>query len=346
MRVVYLIPLFLIVLNAALCQRHSPRTEAPEEIVSESAKTISFSAEKLSKDLNTFSLSPHPFGSDRQNELVSIIKGRAEEEGASVILSPFSSKVPNPVLMSQPNSPANLTLDRRGTNVWAKILDLKQTQCAIILASHFDTKEISQGPYLGANDCASSSAALLALIRPLREWHQRHTLSCEILAVWFDGEEAVLENWTDGETLHPAKLKDNTYGSRYEAGRLEPCGRNLCLPKDLTGLALKSLILLDMIGSPRLQLSRDSHSTPELTQKAIGLSQSLFPGKQLFASSSKPIEDDHWPYVQRGIRAINLIDFENLDVWHRVGDSPDKLSHESIFTVSRLAYGLAIEEAR
>ena len=52
-------------------------------------------------------------------------------------------------------------------------------------------------------DSGSSSAALLQIMTNLAKANGE----CAYLGVWFDGEEALLKEWTDGELIHaPAKL--------------------------------------------------------------------------------------------------------------------------------------------
>jgi hypothetical protein len=44
------------------------------------------------------------------------------------------------------------------------------------------------------------------------------------------------------------------------------------------------------------------------------------------------IIDDHLPFIQAGIPAIDLIDFE-YPYWHTLADTPDKCSSESLAAV-------------
>jgi len=42
--------------------------------------------------------------------------------------------------------------------------------------------------------------------------------------------------------------------------------------------------------------------------------------------------DDHTPFLQKGIRAVDIIDFD-YPYWHTVGDTPDKVSAKSLQAV-------------
>src|SRR5262249_31298454 len=74
----------------------------------------------------------------------------------------------------------------------------------VILSGHYDTKLLAG--FDGANDGASSAAAVLEMARVLAKTKPDYT----IWLVLFDGEEAVVE-WVGD---------DNTYGSRHLAAKL------------------------------------------------------------------------------------------------------------------------------
>ena len=42
--------------------------------------------------------------------------------------------------------------------------------------------------------------------------------------------------------------------------------------------------------------------------------------------------DDHTPFAQQGISAVDIIDFD-YPYWHTTGDTPDKVSAESLQAV-------------
>jgi len=158
-------------------------------------------------------------------------------------------------------------------------------------------------------------------------------LECRIGFVWFDGEEATLPGWSDGETVFPVKIKDHTYGSRHAAA--QP------MPQKIAGL-----ILLDMIGSPDLRLTRDSRSTPALLKLLEAAVVALGYPPSLLSEFSVPVEDDHVAYIERGIPALNIIDFNDLSVWHRPGDETHRVNPNSIEKASRLGVMTALTLAR
>lgn len=309
------------------------------------ARGLQWDDSAVKQDLSHMAMAPHTFGSTEQKQMGQWLKSRGEAMGLNVVESPFTVEVPNPALMDNPNLPAPTTLTREGTNLFAFAPESQNTPCTVILASHYDTKGISGVSYLGANDSASSSIALLHILNYLKQLPTDKRPRCQVLGVWFDGEEAVLPGWEDGEQRHPAKIQDNTYGSRYEATRFTTCGTDgnkLCLPETLGGRPIVAVILMDMIGSPAVRLTRESRGDSNLAATAMALDQALNEGTLLFHQDTPtPVSDDHIPFVQRGIPAIDLIDFHHLDVWHQNGDDVEHLSIESMMKVSRLALGLA-----
>ncbi|HWZ46066.1 MAG TPA: M28 family peptidase [Candidatus Saccharimonadales bacterium] len=181
----------------------------------------------------------------------------------------------------------------------------------IVLASHFDTNyPLRKTSYAGANDGASSTALLLAIADQLRG---KKLEGFSICLVFLDGEEAV-EEWTDTDSL---------YGSRRLAARWE---------KDGTLRKIKALLLADMIGDADLNIDQEDRSTPWLRALVLKAATSL--GYQShFFHRQIPIDDDHMPFVRRGVPAIDLIDMDygyGDSYHHTVEDTLDKLSPQSL----------------
>ncbi|MCX6127934.1 MAG: M28 family metallopeptidase [Proteobacteria bacterium] len=327
----------LFILSGAYCRSQHNPLASDEQVIR------SWNQQRLKTHLETLSQEPHPLGSDRQAFLANWLQKTATDAGFEAVLDPFTATVPDPTIMNtQPSLMQSLSLDLKAYNVYAK-LKVPGKDCVIMLGSHFDSKRLEKSDSRGANDSGSSSAALLEILPALTALKDSGTLSCGILLVWFDGEEATLLNWRDGQDHHPAKIQDNLYGSRHLAQKLEPCGTHMCLPKNLGGEQLRAFILLDMIGMPKAQLTVDSSSHPKLMQRAQALDASKFGGKLYRKAYPKAIEDDHWPFMERGIPSIDLIDFENLQTWHQPSDRLESLDLDSIKNISRLAMALILE---
>ncbi len=327
-----------ILLLGAQCKSSSSTSNLSD--IETFLKSQTFDQTLVEAALRELSQAPHPLGSLRQAELATYLQSQLKSMGFQPIVQSFSAKVPNPILLENPDAPAPLALEKEGKNILAT-LD-SNAPCTLLIGSHYDSKYFSAFSYVGANDSGSSSAALLWVIKVLKVWKEQSSKECTYTGVWFDGEEAYLTDWNDGLTRHPIKSQDNTYGSRHLAGSLESCQTGWCLPQ--TNMAVTGLVLLDMIGSPEILLTKDLNSTKHWINEALTLDEEL--GLNLYqrkTTNSNSVEDDHIPFLKKNLPAIDLIDFNNLEVWHQPGDDFDRVSMDSIKRASQLAIALAIQ---
>jgi Zn-dependent M28 family amino/carboxypeptidase len=181
-------------------------------------------------------------------------------------------------------------------------------QGRLIVAGHYDTKRFGDITFVGANDGGSSTAFLLELARALKG----RTGAATIELLFLDGEEATRLDW-EGD--------DNTYGSRHYVETARKAG---------TLKDIRALILVDMIADRDLRLKRESYSTPWLTE--IIWSQARRLGRREFVEEETPILDDHVPFVNAGVPAVDLIDLE-YPAWHTADDTLDKTSAASMQAV-------------
>ncbi len=181
-------------------------------------------------------------------------------------------------------------------------------QGRLILAGHYDTKLFQDVVFVGANDGGSSAAFLIEMARVLKD--RRNALPIELL--FFDGEEAIID-WQ--------KDNDHTYGSRYyvDAAR-----------RDGTLKDIRALILVDMIGDRDLRILREPSSTRWLTDAIWAAAKRL--NRPEFVNEESAVEDDHLPFLEAGVEAVDLIDLDYPD-WHQPGDTVDKLSAASLQAV-------------
>src|SRR5579862_3988240 len=181
----------------------------------------------------------------------------------------------------------------------------------IVIAGHYDTNyPLRDTGYVGANDGGSSTAILLELANQFRG-KKREGYSVWLL--WTDGEEAV-KNWTSTDSL---------YGVRHLADKWQKDGRLK---------SIKAFLLADMIGDADLNIERDTNSTPWLEDMVYQAATKLGYQSHFFARTI-PIEDDHKPFVQRGVPSADLIDLDYgyANVFHHTPqDTLDKVSPKSI----------------
>jgi Zn-dependent M28 family amino/carboxypeptidase len=181
----------------------------------------------------------------------------------------------------------------------------------IALATHYDTKRVREFRFVGASDGASSTAAVLELGRVLSATPREFTIDL----LFFDGEEAVVE-WRN---------QDHTYGSRHYVAAARRAG---------TLGGLKALVLLDMIGDRDLTVRRDTNSTPWLNDlvwdAAVRLGHAA-----AFLDEDTTVEDDHLPFMQAGVPAIDIIDLDYA-AWHTERDDLDQVSARSLEIVGEV----------
>jgi glutaminyl-peptide cyclotransferase len=179
-----------------------------------------------------------------------------------------------------------------------------------IIGAHYDTRMFAdQDPdpaqhttYVpGANDGASGVAILLGLARSLPKD------TGPIWLVFFDTEDnGNIEGW------------DWILGSR------EFVKNNPIQPR--------AAIVVDMIGDADLNVYKERNSNPELTNAIWAVAKELGYDNKFIPEYKYSMIDDHTPFLQAGIPAVDLIDFD-YPYWHTVQDTPDKVSAESLQTV-------------
>lgn len=179
-----------------------------------------------------------------------------------------------------------------------------------IIGSHYDTKAFSTIAFVGANDGASSTGALLELARVLA---MDPSLAAQIELVFFDGEEA-LQQFSD---------TDGLYGSRHYATNLRDSGR---------ASQFKFALVWDMIGDRSLTITLPLDSPKDLTQGMLSSAEAL-QKRSVFRIFDRPMLDDHVPLnLIARIPALDVIDFE-YDAWHTADDNLKQISAESLQTI-------------
>ena len=200
-----------------------------------------------------------------------------------------------------------------------------RTDRIVLLASHYDTKA-GIPDFVGANDSGSSTGLLLELARAFAAGAPSEP---EIRFAFFDGEECRVE-------YGPA---DGFHGSRHLARAMAADGS---LPN------VAALVLLDMVGDRDLTITIPRNTTPGLVAAAFAAARTEGV-RERFQLAPFSVGDDHAAFFERGVPAIDLIDFEygsapgRNDYWHTPADTLDKLSAESLETVGRVVARMVAE---
>ncbi len=195
----------------------------------------------------------------------------------------------------------------------------------VIVCSHYDTKRMGGINFVGANDGASSTGALLELARVLATTPQ---FAEHFELVFFDGEEAV------EKFGNPFDGPDGLVGSRHYARTLRESSR---------AKQFQFAILWDMIGDKNLTVTLPNDTPPQLSAALFAAGEKLGTRKNLGAYSD-PILDDHVPLqIIARIPSMDIIDFD-YPPWHTGGDTLDKLSPESLRIIGQITLFMLTQE--
>ncbi len=253
------------------------------------------------------SFGERPSGSQAIQHLRDWVVSELKPLGGQLTLDSFTAQTPSGAI-----SMANIVLKFPGTS-----------GKAVAITGHYDTKRIPMVHFVGANDAGSSTGFLMEFARVISTMKHPD----DIYIVFFDGEEAVRAEWTDA---------DSRYGSQHLVGKWSADG---------TLSRIKALINVDMIGDKALDLADDSNSSESLRNSVWQIAAKLHYDKD-FRHDAGGIDDDHKPFVDAGVNAIDIIDLDygpNGKYWHTAEDTMDKLSVNSFQVVGDVVLELVKE---
>ena len=181
----------------------------------------------------------------------------------------------------------------------------------VVVGAHYDTKDIRG--FVGANDGASGTAVAAQLARTIRR--PRHTVHF----IFFDGEEAPSDAAGDFE-------EEGLRGSKVAAPAFAKA---------------RAMVLLDFVGDRKLGIRYEGNSDPALWRRLRSAAHrvgalGVFPPRQQFR-----VADDHLPFIEQGVRSIDLIDF-NFPCWHLPCDDMSAVSESSVDAVGETIYALLL----
>lgn len=192
----------------------------------------------------------------------------------------------------------------------------------VIIGAHYDSRIVADKdplvenrvkPVPGANDGASGVAVLNELARVIPS-----DLPANIWLVYFDAEDNGGIN--GGEWI---------LGSRAFVENLESYP--------------DAVVILDMIGDIDLNIFMEKNSDINLTEEIWAIAESSGYGDYFIKEYKHRIIDDHLPFIQAGIPAVDIIDFD-YPYWHTISDTPDKVSPKSLGAVGNVVLIWLIEK--
>jgi glutaminyl-peptide cyclotransferase len=190
----------------------------------------------------------------------------------------------------------------------------------IVLASHYETNyPLKDVNFVGANDGACTSALLIALGQYFR------THPPEGYSVWLvfdDGEEAIA-NPPYNPNQWSTSNSNNLYGTRHLAAKWYSNG---------TLKRIKAFIVADMIGDKDLNILEEMGSTPWLRDVLRQAARNTNHTANVFQSQSEE-QDDHLPFLKRGVASLDVID---ADYGPHTNAVPDGYHHTSQDTIDKI----------
>lgn len=200
--------------------------------------------------------------------------------------------------------------ERLGHPIYNIIAKRGEEPPQIVLGAHYDTRFVADHdpdeskrnqPVPGANDGASGVAVLLELAR---------TLPDDTVLIWlvfFDAEDnGRVDDW------------DWIMGSRafVEEVPIQP----------------QAVVIVDMVGDADLNLYYEMNSNPLIRAEIWQKAETLGYGNVFIQEEKHSMLDDHTPFLEKGIPAVDIIDFDYA-YYHSTEDTPDKVSAESLHAV-------------
>jgi Zn-dependent M28 family amino/carboxypeptidase len=208
----------------------------------------------------------------------------------------------------------------QGFSVQNIIASRSQVAPRIIIGAHYDSRLLADqdpgfgrnSPVLGANDGASGVAVLLELARTLPSG------SLSVWLVFFDAEDnGGLDNrqWIMGSRAFVAALIEKP----------------------------QAVVIVDMVGDADLNLYVERNSDAILTAEIWVRAATLGYGKLFIASPKHDMIDDHTPFLEAGIPAVDIIDFD-YPYWHTAADTVDKVSAKSLQAVGETLWAWIVSK--
>ncbi|WFD27419.1 glutaminyl-peptide cyclotransferase [Malassezia nana] len=239
----------------------------------------------------------------------------------------------------------------------------------LVLAAHYDSKyffpDSAEAGFIGATDSAFPCALLvdvaMALDAKLDDYTRNRTVlrglhgplntdvSLEI--VFFDGEEAFVQ-WSHTDSVYGAKNLAALWADTWTLP-----GASHWEPRHQVGLAsavrrihtIDHMVLFDLLGAVEPSIPSFFRSTKHLhalfaqIERRLDENQWLWPPGARHAPIFHPymsggvIEDDHIPFLERGVPILHLIPYPFPSVWHTARDNVQALHNDTMQAWSKLA---------
>ncbi|CRK93428.1 CLUMA_CG006964, isoform A [Clunio marinus] len=267
-------------------------------------------------------LIPRVVGTETHEEVKDYIIAKLRELNWSVETDEFYDDTP-------------IFKDLKFTNIVGKLNP--KAERFLMLACHYDSKYFKNEKFLGATDSAVPCAMLINIAKVMSDYFtkMKSKEDVSIMLVFFDGEEA-FNQWT---------ATDSIYGSRHLAEKWED-------EKFLHRIDL--MVLLDLLGSPdptfysffketenwyaRMASTEEKLDNQNLLERYQSSGTTIRQPTRYFQSNSlrTVIEDDHIPFLNRGVPILHLIPVPFPEVWHKMNDNIDAIDVTTVENINKI----------
>ncbi|CAG8027264.1 unnamed protein product [Penicillium olsonii] len=245
---------------------------------------------------------------------------------------------------------------------WAQIGDVER----LTLVAHYDSKIEPKG-FIGGIDSAAPCAMIMHAVRSIdaaldKKWTALQQQGLNdfldgehgIQVIFLDGEEAFKE-WTATDSLYGARALATHWDDQFYPAMSE-------FKTPLSSISL--FVLLDLLGATNPTIL-SYYETTHWAYQSLGELEKRFKSlKQFKTSSSSPwfvdtekdvhnltpsggIQDDHIPFLAKGVEILHLIDFAPFkgfpSVWHTIDDDGEHLDMDTVEDWSMVVTAFAAE---
>ena len=243
---------------------------------------------------------------------------------------------------------------------WATVGEVSR----LTLVAHYDSK-LTPVDFIGATDSAAPCAILMHAARSLdsaltRKWEAMQADGVGeggfdniedhkgIQILFLDGEEAFV-SWTDDDSL---------YGARSLAAEMESTFHPATSTYHNQISSISLFVLLDLLGATGPKIP-SYYKTTHWAYKKLAVLEQHFRDLSAFQSSGDPwfpdfnkdedrwmggmIQDDHIPFMARGVEVLHIIPTPFPRVWHQVDDDGEHLDIKTVSDWSLLITAFAAE---
>lgn len=222
------------------------------------------------------------------------------------------------------------------------VVTLNPNACKrLVFACHYDSKYFKSGDFVGATDSAVPCSMMMTIATDLdhvlKTRQQPSSAGTTLQFIFFDGEEAFVE-WSDTDSL---------YGSRHLADKLNrtpvtPGG--VCEGTEMSEIdRIELFVLLDLLGARKpafysyfpdtdvyyarmLTIEQELNNAGLMSSSSNGKTTAFFKNRRSFGM----IEDDHIPFMRKGVKILHVIASPFPSVWHKLSDDASALHHATI----------------